>query len=123
MEQRDQVKQIVSKLWRVQYKVVGDTSIDKLYDAVQNKLPLDELLITAKGGSSFDLHSAWQLLYEAIDLTVGVLTLYGMWKQRNKQAPTKEEILQLLREAKTANSYSQAVLDKLGAVIEQVSEK
>lgn len=123
MSQKDQVKAIIGKVWRVQYRALGEGSISKLYEAVQDKKPLDELLTSAEGGNSFDLHSAWQLMYEAVDLTVNVLALYTIWKQKHDQPPTRKEILQLLREAKIENAYSRAVLDRLDTLIDQVAEK
>ena len=123
MEHKDKVKEIVKKVWRVQYRALGDASINKLYEAVQAEKPLDELLNSAKGGSSFDLHSAWQLMYEAVDLTVNVLALYTIFNQRHEQPPNKKEVLQLLREAKRGNAYSQLVIDKLDVLIDEIAEK
>jgi hypothetical protein len=121
MENSNQVKELVRKVWRVQSKAVGgDASVDKAYEAIQKKKPISDLLGSAEGGSSFDLHSTWQILYEAVDLTVNVLALYGVWKQRNETPPSKKEILQLIDEAKIDHAYSSAVLDKLDTLIEQI---
>lgn len=121
--QKEEVKGIIKQVWRVQSRAVGDVAIDQLYDAVQTKKPLDELLDSAQGGSSFDLHSTWQLLYEAIDLTANAVALYTLWKQRNESSPSKKEMLQLLREAKIENSYSRAVLERLDILIDQIAKQ
>jgi hypothetical protein len=123
MDQKETVKGIVRQVWRVQYRALGDASIDKLYEAVQAEKPFDDLLNPAQGGSSFDLHSTWQLLYEAVDLTANALALYTLWKQRNESSPSKKEMLQLLREAKIENSYSRAVLERLDILIDQIANQ
>jgi hypothetical protein len=123
MTRKEEVKEIIKRVWRVQFKAIGDSSIEQLYEAVQAKKPLDELLNSAEGGSSFDLHSTWQLLYEAVDLTANALALYTLWKQRNERSPSKKEMLQLLREAKIENSYSRAVLERLDILIDQIAKQ
>jgi hypothetical protein len=123
--QKEQTKMLINKVWRVQSKVVGDAAITELYDAIQAQKSLDELLSSTEGGSSFDLHGTWQLLYEAVDFTVNVLALYGLWRQRHghESPPSKKDILLLLREAKLENYYSYAVLDRLDALIEQIEKQ
>lgn len=118
--QKEEIKGIIKQVWRVQSRAIGDIAIDQLYEAVQAKKPLDELLDSADGGSSFDLHSTWQLLYEAVDFTANAVALYTLWKQRNESSPSKKEMLQLLREAKIENSYSRAVLERLDILIDQI---
>jgi hypothetical protein len=79
--------------------------------------------LTRLGCSRFDLHSTWQLLYEAIDLTANAVALYTLWKQRNESSPSKKEMLQLLREAKIENLYSRAVLERLDILIDQIAKQ
>lgn len=123
MEHKDKVIEIIKRSWGVQYRALGGESVTKLYDSVQEKKSLDELITSAKGGSSFDLNSVWQIMYEAVDFTVNVLALYAIWSQSHKQPPTKEEILQLLHESDQDKIYSQLVIDKLDILIEEITKK
>lgn len=120
---KDLVKSILGQVWRVQYRILGDASIDKLYDAVQGGRSLDDLLSFAAGGSAFDMTSAWELLYQAVGLTVNVLALYKIWKQEHNRPPSKEELSQKVKEAGISDSYERAVLKKLDALIEQVTKQ
>lgn len=120
---KELVKSILGQVWRVQYRVLGDASVDKLYDAIQGGRSLDDLLSFAAGGSAFDMRSAWELLYQAVGLTVNVLALYKIWKQEHNRPPSKEELSQKAREAGIYDSYERAVLKKLDALIEEVTKQ
>jgi CHAT domain len=120
---KELVKSILGQVWRVQYRALGDASVDKLYDAVQGGRSLDNLLSFAAGGSAFDMKSAWELLYQAVGLTVNVLTLYKIWKQEHNRPPSKEELSRKVKEAGISDSYERTVLKKLDALIEQVTKQ
>lgn len=123
MEQKAQIDEILKQAWKVQYKMLGERAVDKIYTAVQKQQPLDQFLKTTTGGSSFDLHSTWQMLYEAVDFSVNALALYAIFKQKNEASPSKKEMLQLLYEARVENAYSRAVLAKLDVIVETILEK
>lgn len=103
--QKESVKSILSQVWRVQYRAVGDESVDKLYDAVQSQQSLDDLLSSPEGGSSLDITSAWQLLYQAVGLTVNVIALYKIFKQEHNRPPSEKELLKKVEDAGILSYY------------------
>ncbi len=121
---KEQVKLILSKVWRVQYRTLGDVSVNKLYDAVQDGKSLDDLLSLTTGGNAFDLTDAWELLYQAVGLTVNVLALYKNFNQEHNRPPSKEELLEKAKEVGIQDeNYKRTVLKKLDTLVEQVTKQ
>lgn len=115
--QKDLVRRILSKTWPVQYKIVGEDSVDKLYDGVQNGQSLDDLVSSPQGGDNFDLSSAWDIVYQGVGLTVNVIALYKIFKQEHNRDPSQEELSFLVRDSGIPSNYDRSVLRKLDALI------
>lgn len=121
---KEQVKSILGKVWRVQYKTLGDVSVNRLYDAVQGGRSLDDLLSLTTGGSAFNMTATWELLYQAVQLTVNVLSVYKIFEQDHNRLPSKEELSEKVKELGIPDGdYKRAVLKKLDTLIEQVTKQ
>ncbi|MEM6399044.1 MAG: hypothetical protein AAF757_02270 [Cyanobacteria bacterium P01_D01_bin.116] len=118
--EKELVKSILNQVWRVQYRIVGNDSVDKLYDGVQNGDSLDNLVSFPSGGDSMDLSSAWEILYQAVGLTVNVIVLYKTFKQEHNRPPSQEELSQKVKDSGILSDFNRNVSKKEGPVIKNV---
>ena len=118
--EKELVKSILSQVWRVQYRIVGNDSVDKLYDGVQNGDSLDNLVSFPEGGDSMDLSSAWEILYQAVGLTVNVIVLYKTFKQEHNRPPSQEELSQKVKDSGILSNFGRNVRKKEDSVIKNV---
>src|SRR5436309_1330538 len=92
IDQRNQLKALLNKHWKLRSDLVGNQSVEDLITAVQAGYPPDAIFRRTEGGTDFDMYHALQILVEAATLLKSSIDIYNALALKLKRKPTPTEL-------------------------------
>jgi len=121
-DQKDQIRVLLNKHWRVRAEVVGKQSVEDLVTAVEDGTPPDAIFKSTEGGRSFDMLQTLQVLAQAVILLKGCLEVFNLLRATLGRKPTSAELEEGVKEKGVLNQVSdEGVRGKVPAILEDLA--
>lgn len=121
-DQRDLIRVLLNKHWRVRAEVVGKQSVEDLLAAVEEGTPPDEIFRSTEGGRSFDMLQTLQVLAQAAILLKACVEIFNLLRTALGRKPTAAELEEEVKAKGALNQVTdEGVKGMVPAILEDLA--